>query len=121
MQSLYLLHKQLHPIVVGSRHRVNAWHSPDAAGQPVRDQAIDVLAPRTPVSTYQWTTRITLTRILIVAQRADGIRSIFWCPDVPDNIPTLLVTYNTHVCLEELLLGWPSVTGSSISDNAARF
>lgn len=121
IKPLYLLHKQLYPIVVGSCHGVDAWHSLDATGQTVWDQTIDVLMPCTTISTYQWATRITLTGILIVSQRADGIPSIFWCPDVTDNIPTLLVTYYTHVCLEEMLLGWPSVTGSSISDNATGF
>lgn len=87
----------------------------------MRDQAVDVLAPRTSVSTYQRATGITLAGILIVSQRAYGIRSILWCPDVADNIPTLLVTYNPHLCLEELLLGWSSVMCGSIANDATGF
>lgn len=87
----------------------------------MRDQAVDVLVPRTSVSTYQWASGITLTGILIVAQCTYGIPSILRCPDVADNIPTLLVTYNTHLCLEELLLGWSIVTCGSIANDATGF
>lgn len=120
MLPLYLLY-ELHPVVVGTRHRVNARHSLDATGETMRDQTVDVLAPSTSISTYQWASGITLAGILIVSQRAYGIRPILWCPDVADNIPTLLVTYNTHLCLKELLLGWSSVTCGSIANDTTGF
>lgn len=49
------LHEQLHPIVVGSGHRIDAGHALDAAGETVGHEAVDIVDAT--IWTDQWTSR----------------------------------------------------------------